>query len=198
MATKIFLYEPNEHIGHPLKSALEKLGYDVDWIKSYRSAANHISQSQYDMSIIEIDGSDDNNDPTRSGIDLIRAWFGRGKGPLCVSIYTDQDTAAGFTASQLGSQEIYEIQRGEGNVDALNRILRKYNITATMPQLFEHTSDRFNKCIYELERLINHNMPVLITGERGSGKSYLAEHIHKEGTDRDFKLEEVKCGDINK
>lgn len=198
MSTKIFLYEPDEHIGHTLKSALEKQGYDVDWMKFHRSAANHISQPQYNISIIDIDGTDDNDDPARSGIDLIKAWFGRGNNPLCVSIYTDQDTVAGFTASQLGSQAIYEIQHGDGNVDALNRILRKYNITATMPQLFEHTSEEFNKCIHELQQLINHNMPVLITGERGSGKSYLAEHIHKEGTDGDFKLEEIKCGDIDK
>lgn len=197
MPTKIFLYEPDEQVGHTLKSALEKQGYDVDWMKFHRLAANHITQPQYNLSIIEIDGSNDNDDPARSGIDLIKAWFGRGSAPLCVSIYEDQDTAAGFAASRLGSQAIYEIQHGDGNVEALNRILRKYNITATMPQLFEHTSDEFNKCIYELQRLINHDMPVLITGERGSGKSYLAEHIHKEGTDRDFKLEEIKCGDID-
>lgn len=193
LTMKIFLYEPDETSGELIYSQLTKEGYDVLWIHDYRKASYELEKERFDTSLIEIDDKDN-----QSGIKLIKEWFNQSKTirePLCVSIYKTQDTASGFEASKLGSQEIYEIQHG--TIDGLDKILRRYKIIARLPQLFIHNSDDFNKAIRDLANLINHNKPVLITGPSGSGKSYLAEHIHKEGTKSDFQYEEIKCGTLS-
>lgn len=185
---KIFLYEPDLKTGDLIAHGLTKQGYDVTWIKEYIKAEALIKANYYDASIIEID------DKPASGLNLIKSWFSRKPKALCISIYREEDTCAGFEASRLGSQEIYEVNFG--NMEELDNILHRYKITARLPQIFDHTSEAFNMAVKDLRSLTNHGKPVLLTGESGCGKSYLAEHIHDDGHDRLFRYEEIKCGNL--
>lgn len=187
---KIFLYEPNETAGEIISQGLIKEGYDVTWIPELIKAQDKIDATKYDASLIEIDGRH------HAGISLIKEWFEHSHKPLCVSIYYDtENTAAGFTASRLGSQEIYEVKNG--NLNDLDRILQRYRVSARLPQIFQHSSAVFNKAVSDLRNLINHDRPVLLVGEPGCGKSYLAEHVINDKTNKNYKYEEVKCGSLD-
>ncbi len=187
---KILLYEPDKDTGSLITSRMKREGYDVTWIPDYQKATRNIDDDDYDASLIEIDGKH------HYGLNLIKYLFEHGNNPLCVSIYTSKDTSAGFKASKLGSQEIYEVRHG--SFEKLNQILQRYRILVHLPHVFKHHSKQFNKAIRDLRNLINHDIPVLIIGESGSGKSFLAEHVHKDGTNRDFHHEEIKCGELDK
>lgn len=186
---KILLYEPDDRAGETISHALHREGYDVNWIRDFLNARSKILDERYDASLIEID------DCERQGLRLIESWVKQDPKLLCVAIYRDQDAEAGFHACRLGSQEIYEIEYG--SLHELDRILKRYKVLARRPQKYRHKSEDHNKAVRNLTSLINHNKPVLITGESGSGKSFLAEHVHCNKTDRDFGFEEVSCADLD-
>lgn len=186
---KVLLYEPDERAGETISHALHREGYDVNWIKDFLNAKSRILDERYDASLIEID---DNN---KQGLQLIESWIKHDPKLLCVAIYRDQDAEAGFHAHRLGSQEIYEIEYG--SLYELDKILKRYKVLARRPQKYRHKSEDHNKAVRNLTSLINHNKPVLITGESGSGKSFIAEHIHCNKTDRDYGFEEVSCADLD-
>jgi len=151
MTMRIFLYEPDDEIGELLKSKLEQEGYDVTWIDTITIAEKLIDPQKYDASLIEIYGT------KHFGLELIKDWFNHSSRPLCVSIYSKEDTSAGFQASKLGSQEIYELKHG--SIDELDSILQKYKIWALMPQEFEHGSETYRNAVAELRSFINHANP---------------------------------------
>lgn len=186
---KILLYEPDDRAGETICHALHREGYDVNWIKDFLNARSKILDERYDASLIEID------DCESQGLQLIDSWVRQDPKLLCVAIYRDQDAEAGFHACKLGSQEIYEIEYG--SLHELDKILKRYKVLARRPQKYRHKSEDHNKAVRNLTNLINHNKPVLITGESGSGKSFIAEHIHCNKTDRDYGFEEISCADLD-
>lgn len=186
---KILLYEPDERAGNTIFHALRREGYDISWIKDFLDAKSLILDKRYDASLIDIDDGDN------KGLALIESWRNQVPELLCVGIYSNQDTQTGFHACKLGSQEIYEIERG--SINELDKILQQYKIFARRPQRYRHKSEEYNKAVRDLTNLVNHGKPVLITGEAGTGKSYLSEHVHRNGTDGDFKLEEISCAELD-
>jgi len=186
---KILLYEPDDRAGETICHALRREGYDVNWIKDFLNAKSRILDERYDASLIEID------DCESQGLQLIDSWVRQDPKLLCVAIYRDQDAEAGFHACRLGSQEIYEIEYG--SLHELDRILKRYKVLARRPQKYRHKSEDHNKAVRNLTNLINHNKPVLITGESGSGKSFIAEHVHCNKTDKDYGFEEISCADLD-
>lgn len=186
---KILLYEPDERTGETISHALRREGYDVCWIMDFLNARSKIFDEKYDASLIEID------DYEHNGLHLIESWIKLVPGLLCVAIYTDQDAEVGFHACKLGSQEIYEIEKG--SMCELDKILQRYIMLPRRPQKYRHKSEEHNKAVRNMTNLINHDKPVLIVGEVGTGKSFLAEHIHCNGTDHDFTLEEISCADLD-
>ena len=186
---KIFLYEPDERAGSSIFHALSRDGYDVAWIRNFPDAKSMILDRRYDASLIDIDDND------QKGLALIETWIHQVPNLLCVAIYRDQDAQTGFNACRLGSQEIYEIEHG--SLNELEKILQRYKILARRPQRYIHQSEEYNMAVRNLTSLVNHNKPVLITGEAGTGKSYLAEHVHCNGSDMDFKLEEISCAELD-
>ncbi len=186
---KVLLYEPDERAAETISHALRREGYDVNWIKDFLNAKSKILDERYDASLIEID------DSAEQGLQLIESWIKRTPELLCVAIYRDQDAEAGFHARRLGSQEIYEIEYG--SLHELDKILKRYKVLARRPRKYCHKSEDHNKAVRNLTSLINHNKPVLIIGESGSGKSFIAEHIHCNKTDKDYGFEEVSCADLN-
>lgn len=186
---KIFLYEPDDRAGETICHALHREGYDVNWIRDFLNAKSKILDERYDASLIEID------DCEKQGLQLIESWVRQDPKLLCVAIYREQDAEAGFHACRLGSQEIYEIEYG--SLHELDRMLKRYKVLARRPQKYRHKSEEHNRAVRNLTNLINHSKPVLITGESGSGKSFIAEHIHCNKTDRDYGFEEVSCADLD-
>lgn len=186
---KVLLYEPDERAGETISHALHREGYDINWIKDFLNAKSKILDERFDASLIEID------DCERQGLQLIESWVMHDPKLLCVAIYRDQDAEAGFHARRLGSQEIYEIEYG--SLHELDKMLKRYKVLARRPQKYRHKSEEHNKAVRNLTSLINHNKPVLITGETGSGKSFIAEHIHCNKTDRDYGFDEVSCADLD-
>lgn len=186
---KILLYEPDERAGGSIFHALRREGYDVNWIKDYLNAKSLILDERYDASLINID------DNEKNGLALIESWLHHVPTLLCVGIYNHQDTLTGYHACKLGTQEIYEIERG--SINELDRILQQYKIFATRPQRYKHVSEEYVNAIRDLTALVNHSKPVLITGEAGTGKSYLAEHVHCNTTNYDFRLEEISCAALD-
>lgn len=85
-----------------------------------------ILDRRYDASLIDIDDSDN------QGLALIESWKNQVPKLLCVGIYSNQDTLTGFHACKLGSEEIYEIERG--SINELDKILRQYKIFARRPK----------------------------------------------------------------
>lgn len=186
---KILLYEPDERAGNSIYHALHREGYDINWIKDFLYAKSLILDKRYDASLVDIDDGDN------KGLALIESWNNQVPELLCVGIYSNQDNQTGFHACKLGSQEIYEIERG--SINELDKILQQYKIFARRPQRYRHKSEEYNKAVRDLTNLVNHGKPVLITGESGTGKSYLSEHVHRNGTDGDFRLEEISCAELD-
>lgn len=184
--TKILLFEKDCELGAAVKSGLEKAGFDVTWVTDFISASRNLDNYSYEVDLVEIADST----PSR-GIEIIKQIFSNGSKPLCVSLYSQQNTENGFEASRLGSQKIFDIKNG--NQAALDDIIERYIVRVSMPKIFPHNSQPFIKSINDLSSLINHNKPVLITGESGCGKSYLAEHVLNEKTGKGFTYEEVDC-----
>ena len=184
---KILLYEPDQRTGEPIYHALRREGHDVIWIQEYMDARTKILDEKFDASLIEIDDYE--------GLRLIESWVEQSPKLLCVAIYKEQDAGVGFKASKLGSQEIYEIEHG--SISELDRILKQYKILARLPQVYRHKSVEYNKAVSDLRNLVNHHKPVIITGEVGTGKSYLAEHVHRDDSDTVFRLEEIQCSTLN-
>ena len=150
---KILLYEPDERAGSSIYHALHREGYDVCWIKNFFDAKSSIRDERYDASLINIDDNDKN------GLDLIKSWVVHVPELLCVAIYSNQDAGTGFRACRLGSQEIYEIERG--SINELDKILKQYEIFARRPQRYKHVSEEYNKAIRDLTNLVKDRKSVV-------------------------------------
>lgn len=185
---KILLFEKDPTLGEAVSSGLQKAGFDVTWVREYVEAIRDLNGQEFGVDLVEI------TDANTRGLELINEIFKNGEKPLCVSLYSQQNTENGFEASQLGSQRIFDIQHGK--IQALSEIIAKYIVRISMPQIYPHSLPAFLKSINDLRGLINHNKPVLITGEPGSGKSYLAEHVRNEETQKSFQVEEIDCGSL--
>lgn len=199
--TRILLVDDDTTFCLMLKTWLTKRGFQVEEAFSYREAMNRLKTSKYDLVLTDL------RLPDEDGIQLLKQVkaIAPGTQVILMTGYADIHTAVlamksgafDYVAKPVIPEEILKkIQEAiaHGTLPAEKKRTSKTSGVAYI----KGTSQEAEK-LYEYVHLVAPTqMTVLITGESGSGKEYIARLIHTQSKRKDGPFLAVDCGAIPK
>lgn len=198
---KILLVDDDTTFCLMLKTWLVKRGFQVDEAFSYRDAVAALKGKAYDVVLTDL------RLPDEDGIQLLKVV--KVKTPetevILMTGYADIQTAVlamksgafDYVAKPVIPEEILKKIQEAAEHRALP-VGKKHEAKKSAVPYIKGSSQEAEK-LYEYIRLVAPTMmTVLITGESGSGKEYIARLIHSQSNRKDAPFVAVDCGAIPK
>lgn len=184
-----------------LKTWLTKRGFQVEEAFSYREAMSRLKTSKYDLVLTDL------RLPDEDGIQLLKQVkaITPGTQVILMTGYADIQTAVlamksgafDYVAKPVIPEEILKKIQEAVEHQATPTEKKEKNKTQSVPYI-KGGSQEAEK-LYEYIHLVAPTMmTVLITGESGSGKEYIARLIHTQSKRKDGPFMAVDCGAIPK
>jgi DNA-binding NtrC family response regulator len=166
---KFLVFEDDLLIAQSLKSILQKSG-SVEHLSDSRELASVTDLSSFDLFLVDLD-----LEAPLIGIELIKKLSIFNK-PIAVITGRDQDDIIGH-CFKLGAAHYLTKPFTKEDVQ---QILDEIHIHKKWSHFFEAESFDFSEREYlKVKRACLNNLPVLLTGKSGTGKTVLAEKIHQ-------------------
>ena len=177
MKLKILIVEDDKLFQKLLTNKLSK--YDVDIAENYQSALNKLNSAKYDIVFFDLRlGKDDDY----SGLKLIPFAVSKGIYSVVMSISEEEEIIN--KAYNLGCMDYYGKDSRGVNI---NSIIERYIKNAKRNISLNPIENEFITCDLETIKYINEaikyastDIPILILGESGTGKTKLAGIIHNQ------------------
>ncbi len=178
----ILLVDDDSPIRGSLRQVLEGDGHRVLEAATAAEAREILTQEAVDLFLLDVFLGDE------SGLDLLRDIRQREPDACSVVISGESDIPTALEAIRIGAYDFLEKPVGRSKLritvrNALAAVLRS-QVTRDLrsAQLQRYTFTGSSAPLREVERVISRaasvNMPVLITGENGTGKEIVAHRVH--------------------
>ena len=202
MAESLLLIDDDESVLHAIGDYFERLGYEV-----YREAAGEAGVATYDrvrpdVVILDLHLSD------VEGLDLLEAL--RGKGAAVILLTGQGDIETAVRAMQLGAEnfltkpaDMTHLAAATARVCEKVRLMRHNEMLRAKEAVGETVNTLgVSAAMRELARQIellaaSERTTVLLTGESGTGKGWVARIVHHHSPRADGPFVEVNCGGLS-
>ena len=182
-AIRVLIAEDEEHLGAILEHFLRGRGYTVKMCRDGRSALTELHAVPYDVALIDIVM------PQMDGLEVLRHLQNEPAPPEVIIITGNGTIDTAITAIKLGAYDYISKPYRMAEIDVMvrraweKRELGKANVmlrsrARVLPTSMTSRNLVMRDVIGRLPEIARSTRPVIIQGERGSGKSHLARHIH--------------------
>lgn len=185
---KLLIIEDDQLCYHALESLLS--GHEIHWARESTEARKLIEGQKFDWALIDVD-----LDYKGAGLELCQLASQRGIHSTIVSGHRDRNFT--LRALKQGASEILSkpFAPSEFKELLLDRVRSAQTHTSELERFLDCATDRGNLKSRELYGCLSQELPVLLTGESGTGKTRLAKLIHQEfKTNKAFV--HVNCAEI--
>ena len=195
----ILVVDDESAISELIKEILEDEGYDVDVAADAREARAARRGRRYDLILLDIWM------PDEDGITLLGQWRDRGELSAPVVMMSGHGTIdTAVEATRLGAQDFLEKPLSMAKLlvtvrNALDsaRLRREVQGLATEVDVVREPAGRsrtMQALREELKRLSQHDTPILLHGEAGSGKQVCARYLHQQSARADGPFVRLPAG----
>ncbi len=180
---RVLIAEDEEHLGAILEHFLRGRGYTVKMCRDGRAALTELHAVPYDVALIDIVM------PQMDGLEVLRHLQNEPAPPEVIIITGNGTIDTAITAIKLGAYDYISKPYRMAEIDVMvrraweRRELGKANVmlrsrARTLPTSITSRNPLMRDVIARLPEIARSTKPVIIQGERGSGKSHLARHLH--------------------
>lgn len=197
---KILLIDDDMFICEILKKFLEKHNYIVDTTFSGKGAGELLKKENYDLVLCDF------RLPDTSGLELLKKIKVQNSNIPVIIITAYADVKVAVQLMKLGARDYITkpIQREE-LINLIGNIFEEkepLNVASAISNVDEDfivgDSPQIKQVIAEAKKVAPTNMSVIIEGETGTGKEYIARYIHQNSDRKDKPFVAIDCGAIPK
>ena len=197
---RVLIAEDEEHLGAILEHFLRGRGYAVTMCRDGRAALTELHAVPYDVALIDIVM------PQMDGLEVLRHLQNEPAPPEVIIITGNGTIDTAITAIKLGAYDYISKPYRMAEIDVMvrraweKRELGKANVmlriqSSEMPTAMHTRSPVMREVLERLPELAKSDAPVVLQGERGSGKSHIARYLHAlSGRPRDSFIEIDQAG----
>lgn len=197
---RVLIAEDEEHLGAILEHFLRGRGYTVTMCRDGRAALTELHAAPYDVALIDIVM------PQMDGLEVLRHLQNEPAPPEVIIITGNGTIDTAITAIKLGAYDYISKPYRMAEIDVMvrraweKRELGKANAmlrsrSHVLPTSIASKSASMRELISRLTEIARSVAPVVIQGERGSGKSHIARYLHAvSGRARDSLIEVQQTG----
>ncbi|MGI9090934.1 MAG: sigma-54-dependent transcriptional regulator [Gemmatimonadaceae bacterium] len=206
---RLLIAEDEEHLGAILEHFLRGRGYDVSMCRDGRTALQSLHAAPYDVALLDVVM------PEMDGLEVLRHLQSEPEPPEVIIITGNGTIDTAINAINLGAYDYISKPYRMAEVDVMvrraweKRELVKANVmlrkrVAPLPRALTSANVAMQEMLRTLVAVAPERDAILLSGEAGSGKSYIARHVHAlsgragdafaEATARDGRL--VTVGDL--
>jgi DNA-binding NtrC family response regulator len=199
-AARVLVVDDEPKILSSLKMALKVGGYEVDVAGDARLARERLSKESYAAALLDV------NLPGESGLSLLRHLLAEQPGLVCVMMSGQATIDAAVEATRAGAVDFLE---KPVSTDRLLLVLRNglrlmaaeqqaSELAAASGELRELRGDSpaMQALRETVARAARASAPVLLRGERGTGKELVARAIHQASSRAGAALEKLNCAAV--
>jgi len=180
---RVLIAEDEEHLGAILEHFLRSRGYAVTMCRDGRAALTELHSVPYDVALIDIVM------PEMDGLEVLRHLQNEPAPPEVIIITGNGTIDTAITAIKLGAYDYISKPYRMAEIDVMvrraweKRELGKANVmlrarTRELPMEMTSRNPAMREVLARLPALAQSDAPVVIKGERGVGKSYVARYLH--------------------
>ncbi len=197
----VLVVDDEKNIRESLKGVLEDEGYSVVLAESgeaalKRLASLHVDAVILDILLPDIDGIDvlrriKKEDPTLPVIIM------SGHGTVEMAVKAIKLGAHDFIEKPLSIDELLISLQNAIKMDTLDRAARAYRESVLESEEFIGVSKKARDILKLVDAASSTDVPVLIVGENGTGKSLIARLVHRMSARKEAPFVEVHCSFIS-
>jgi len=198
MNASVLIVDDDDLIRKALADRVRHWGHVAEEARDGDQALEIASRKEFDLVFLDLAM------PGRSGSDVLRAWTESGYGADVIVLTAHGSIEAAVEAVRMGASDFLLKPADFGLLEAaVKRALSKRQLLRVNRALTERIGDSTSpvlgasppmKELLELgDRAAQGNATILLTGESGSGKQMLAEHIHRRSPRREGPFIYVNC-----
>lgn len=181
MANTILVVDDEQGIRELLSEILSDEGYNVDLAENAEEAQNYRNRTRPDLVLLDIWM------PDTDGITLLKEWSNSGLLTMPVIIMSGHGTIdTAVEATQIGAVAYLEkpipLQKLLTTVGKVLRGTSQYKSTSVFTLTHLGKSELIIELRKKLENIQNLKIPVMLTGEPGTGMEYCARFLHQNNT----------------
>jgi DNA-binding NtrC family response regulator len=180
---RVLIAEDEEHLGAILDHFLRGRGYSVTMCRDGRAALTELHAAPYDVALIDIVM------PQMDGLEVLRHLQNEPAPPEVIIITGNGTIDTAITAIKLGAYDYISKPYRMAEIDVMVRRAwekRELGKATTMlrarasalPATMTTKNPVMREVLDRLPDLGRSSAPLVIDGERGSGKSHLARYLH--------------------
>ena len=180
---RVLIAEDEEHLGAILEHFLRGRGYTVTMCRDGRAALTELHAVPYDVALIDIVM------PQMDGLEVLRHLQNEPAPPEVIIITGNGTIDTAITAIKLGAYDYISKPYRMAEIDVMvrraweKRELGKANVmlrsrSHSLPSGMNSRNAMMSNVLETVAEIARSDAPVIIQGERGSGKSHLARYIH--------------------
>ena len=180
---RVLIAEDEEHLGAILEHFLRSRGYVVTMCRDGRAALTELHSVPYDVALIDIVM------PEMDGLEVLRHLQNEPAPPEVIIITGNGTIDTAITAIKLGAYDYISKPYRMAEIDVMvrraweKRELGKANVmlrarTRDLPAEMSSKNPLMREVLDRLPELAKSDAPVVLNGERGVGKSYVARYLH--------------------
>jgi DNA-binding NtrC family response regulator len=200
MTEKILIVDDEPEILHTLARILSRRGYTVNIAEGGEGARKALDETVFDLVISDMAMEDLN------GLELLKIVRATdsttpfiiitGVGTIESAVEAIQMGAFHYITKPFKNHDIEILAQRAIEYGKLNRRIRTINLsdeTEDTPRMLVGASRSMYEFMKRVEKVSDSMASVLITGETGTGKSFLAEKIHKKSSRRNKPFLTIDC-----
>ncbi len=203
IAFSILIVDDEQDIRMGLKALLEHKGYEVATAKDGLEALSLFKEYQYAMVFSDI------MMPNMSGIDLTKQVKAINPDTIVILFTGYSSIESAVEAIKSGAEEY--LLKPVNNDDVINLVARVYKslelkrdnemmrqeLLRSQSVQIIGKSDGIKQVRKGIEQAAESDIPVLITGETGTGKDIIARSIHDQGPRKRHPFVAINCGSVS-